>query len=124
VLEGFSRDMPSVFASAALLILTSDYEGAPLVIQESLYQGCPVVALDCTYGPADMIEDGVNGYLVPFADVELMADRIAQILLSPELRQRMSDNAPSSLKKFSQPVVAGMWAKLLLGMMRAREAEA
>ncbi|MBR1579110.1 MAG: CapA family protein [Selenomonadaceae bacterium] len=124
VLEGFSRDMPSVFASAALLILTSDYEGAPLVIQESLYQGCPVVALDCTYGPADMIEDGVNGYLVPFADVELMADRIAQILLSPELRQRMSDNAPSSLKKFSQPAVAGMWAKLLLGMMRAREAEA
>ena len=123
ILEGFCRDIPAQFASAAMSILTSNYEGAPLVIQESLYQGCPMVALDCTYGPSDMIIDGVNGFLVPYPNIEIMADRIVEILLNPELRQRMSENAPGTLKKFSRPVVAAQWAKLFLGLMQEREAD-
>ena len=64
-----------------------------------------------------MIEDGENGYLVSQGDVESMAERIVKILSDPELRQRMSDNAPKTLKKFSQPVIAEQWAKLFCTLM-------
>lgn len=110
--EGFSDNIPAVFASAALSILPSTFEGFPLVVQESLQQGCPVVAFDCNYGPADVIEDGVNGYLVPVDDVDAMADRIIKILTEQGLRDKLSANCAESIKKFSPEVVADKWARL------------
>ena len=116
--KGFSTNMPAVFASAAMSILPSTFEGFPLVIQESLQQGCPVVAFDCNYGPADGIENGVNGYLVPVDDIEAMADRIIKILTEPGLREKLSANCVKSVEKFSPEVVASKWAELFCQLMR------
>jgi len=116
--EGFSENMPVVFASSALSILPSAFEGSPLVIQESLQQDCPVVAFDCTYGPSDSIVNGVNGYLVPVGDAEAMADRIIKILTEPGLRDKLSANCAKSIEKFYPEVVARQWAKLFCNFMR------
>lgn len=115
--EGFSDNMPAVFASAALSILPSTFEGSPLVVQESLRQDCPVVAFDCNYGPADVIEDSVNGYLVPVDDIEAMADRIIKILTEPGLRDKLSANCAKSIERFSPEVVARLWANLFCKLM-------
>ena len=117
-LEGFSENMPKVFASSALSILPSLFEGSPLVIQESLQQNCPVVAFDCNYGPADMIKDGVNGYLVPVDDIDAMASRIIRILAVPKLRDKLSANCARSIEKFSPEIVAGQWAELFCKLMK------
>ncbi|MEX1027520.1 MAG: glycosyltransferase, partial [Candidatus Paceibacterota bacterium] len=53
-----------------------------LVVLESLCHGCPVVAFEVNYGPADMIEDGENGALVPFDNEDLLAQRIIEILVN------------------------------------------
>lgn len=116
--EGFSNNMPAEFASSALSILPSTFEGSPLVVQESLQQGCPVVAFDCTYGPRDSIVNDFNGYLVPVDDVEAMADRIIKILTEPGLREKLSSNCARSIEKYSPEVVATQWAKLFCGFMR------
>ena len=117
-LEGFSENMPKVFASSALSILPSLFEGSPLVIQESLQQNCPVVAFDCNYGPADMIKDGVNGYLVPVDDIDAMASRIIRILAVPKLRDKLSANCARSIQKFSPEIVAGQWVELFCKLMK------
>ena len=116
--EGFCDNMPAVFASSALTILPSIYEGSPLVVQESLSQDCPVVAFNCYYGPDDVIEDDVNGYLVPVDDIEAMADRIIKILTEPGLREKLSANCAKSIEKFSPEVVASKWAELFCQLMR------
>ncbi|MBE8952608.1 MAG: glycosyltransferase [Quinella sp. 1Q7] len=116
--EGFSKNMPAVFASSALSILPSRLEGFALVVQESLQANTPVVAFDCAYGPSDMIQDGVNGFLVPVNDTAAMADRIIRILTERGLRERLSSNCAPCLEKFSAQVVAGKWAELLLQLMR------
>ncbi|MBO4779709.1 MAG: glycosyltransferase [Selenomonadaceae bacterium] len=116
--EGFSKNMPEVFASAALSILPSRLEGFALVVQESLQAGTPVVAFDCSYGPSDMIQDGVNGFLVPVNDTKAMADRIIRILTEAGLRQKLSSNCAQSIEKFSPQEVAGKWAKLFLKLMK------
>lgn len=120
IFEGFVNNIDEAFSTAAVSILTSRYEGAPLVIQESLQNNCPVVAFDCCYGPRDMIEDGVNGYLIPGGDVAAMADRIIKILTESGLREKLSANCAKSIEKFYPEVVAVQWAELFCKLMKQK----
>ena len=52
------------------MLLTSRMEGLPLVLLEAMSVGCIPIAYDMPYGPADIIVDGVNGYLVEAGDIE------------------------------------------------------
>lgn len=121
--EGFSNNMPAEFASSALSILPSTFEGSPLVVQESLQQACPVVAFDCCYGPRDSIVDDFNGYLVPVDDIESMAGRVIRILTEPGLREKLSANCARSIEKYSPDVVADKWAELFINLMQNSKEE-
>ncbi len=55
--------------------MTSSFEGYPLATLESMSRGCPVVSYDIRYGPREQISDGVDGFLVPPGDIELLAQR-------------------------------------------------
>ena len=59
-----------------------------------------MVATDCG-GPRDIIEDGVNGFLVPVGDVDAIISRIQLLLADPALRDRMRQQALESVKRFS-----------------------
>ena len=62
------------------ILLTSLYEGFALVIQESIANGTPVISYDIKYGPRDMIQDGVNGYLVEDGNIDQLAECIHKYL--------------------------------------------
>lgn len=117
VFKGFTDNVAEVFSRAACSICASEAEGFSLAVQESLQSSCPVVSFDCNYGPRDMIEDGVNGYLVAIGDVEAMADRIIKILTEPGLRERLAANCAKSVEKFSPNVIASKWAELFSKLM-------
>ena len=70
--------------------MTSAFEGYPLSTLESMSRGCPVVSYDIKYGPREQITDGVDGFLVPAGDTALLAQRVIELLQSPELVRRMS----------------------------------
>lgn len=65
-----------VLAGAALLVLSSRWEGCPNVILEALSLGVPVVATDCPTGPRELLADGRYGRIVPVADAAAMASAI------------------------------------------------
>lgn len=58
------------------LILTSNYEGFGMVIAEAIARGVPVLSSNCIAGPADMIQDGVNGYLYPVGNDIALVEQI------------------------------------------------
>lgn len=70
---GFKTDVIPYYTKAKATILTSLFEGFPNVLVESITLGTPVIAFDCPSGPREIIQNGVNGYLVKYLDVQSLS---------------------------------------------------
>jgi glycosyltransferase involved in cell wall biosynthesis len=83
-------DNPFAWMSkAALLVLSSAWEGLPGVVIEALACGCPVVSTDCPSGPREILEGGALGPLVPVRDDQALATAILSVLTSPPDRTKL-----------------------------------
>jgi len=86
---GHQDDIPQIWAQAAIAVLPSYYrEGIPRSLLEAAACGRPVVTTDMP-GCREIIEDGVNGYLVIPRDVVSLADALEKLIKDPSLRARM-----------------------------------
>lgn len=79
-LPGFVDNPYAYMAKAAVFVLSSLYEGLPTVLIEAMAGGTPVVSTDCKSGPAEILENGRYGKLVPVGDIKSLADAIATTL--------------------------------------------
>ena len=111
-LAGYTRDPSRVYRRAALSLLTSSFEGYPLVLLETLAHGCPVVSYDVRYGPAEIVADGVDGFLVAPGDVDTLARRVVEVLTDRELRRRLSEAAGVDRPQFSEQTFVERWLRL------------
>lgn len=82
-LVGFVPDPSPYYATADLFVLSSDYEGFALVLVEALHAGLRIVSTDCRDGPAEILEDGRYGRLVPVGDSAALASAIDRELQEP-----------------------------------------
>jgi glycosyltransferase involved in cell wall biosynthesis len=80
VITGFKRNPFRFLKAADVFVLSSFFEGFGNVIVEAMALGIPVVATDCPSGPAEIIQNGVNGLLVPVMDYHRMAEAILNVL--------------------------------------------
>jgi len=93
-----------MFISADIFVLPSYYrfEAQPAVVIEAMAAGLPIVATDWA-GLPEMVQDGVNGFIVPIAHPEAIADRILKLALDPLRRCAMGDRGLELFRsKFSQ----------------------
>ncbi len=96
-LEGTQADVVRYYRRAAIFAFSSSSEGFPNALAEALAFGLPSVAYDCSAGPADLIIDGKNGYLVPLFDDERFARRLRGLMTNDHARARMSVLAAESV---------------------------
>lgn len=112
-LRGYTHSPLEQYASSDLSILTSRYEGFGLVILESLSQGCPVISYDLKYGPKDIIESGVNGFLVEDGNVEYLAREITALLVDRGRLAAMRSRAIGSMSDFDEKSYLKRWLRAL-----------
>lgn len=86
---GFRKDLPDLMAAADLFVLPSVAEAFGLVLAEALYLGTPVVSTTVG-GIPEIVEDGVDGRLVPPANAKALVETIANLLRHPAKRQQMA----------------------------------
>ena len=102
----FAHDrLPAVFAHADLLVLPSLYEELGTVLLEAMQAALPIVASK-TGGIPDVIENGVNGMLVPPGDPEALARAIDCLLADRKLACRLSEGAQERAKDYDWEVLA------------------
>ena len=100
------------YCNSSMLLLTSLFEPFGLVLPEAMSCGLPVVAFDCPYGPADIISDGVDGFLIKNRDVQAFADRVCQLIEDKELRARMGQAAVKSALRYRAGLIMPKWKEL------------
>ena len=105
-------DIFEKYLDSSMLVMSSLYEPFGLVLVEAMSCGLPVIAFDCPYGPADIISDGVDGFLVENRDVDAFADRVCQLIEDKDLRQRMGIAAVSSAQRYRSDVIMPIWKEL------------
>lgn len=111
---GQVSDISKMYAESAILLLCSITEGLPMVLIEAMRNGLPVVSTDCPYGPADVIKDGENGFLVPQEDDIAFVDAVSALIENEMLRKKMGVKALETSVRFSKEVIIHRWKELFL----------
>jgi glycosyltransferase involved in cell wall biosynthesis len=117
-LKGRCNDMAKAYAEHSLMILSSRYEGFVLVLLEASACGLPLVSFDCKHGPAEIIDDGRNGYLVrPVGNIQGLADAICKMISDENLRRKMGEEAERMSAHFSLDKISAQWRMLFDNLM-------
>jgi D-inositol-3-phosphate glycosyltransferase len=98
-------ELPYYYSAADVCIVPSHYESFGLVALEALACGTPVVA-SRVGGLTYIVEDGVNGFLVPTGDSQALAHRISQLLEDCQLRRQMGLYGMEMAREYAWPRIA------------------
>ena len=107
-----TSDVLPFYLNSSIYLMTSRFEGLGIVLIEAQSCGLPIVSLDCDYGPRHIIEDGVNGKLIPYNDDEAMADAICELIENQDLRQEMGNAALKASLRYKPENIMNMWLEL------------
>lgn len=108
VLPGFNSDPAPWYLNADVFVLSSNFEGFANVVAEALACGTPVVSTNCPYGPAEILEYGRYGELVPLGDSAALASGMCRAVGRSWDRQALQCRALA----FSFPRQAKMYLDL------------
>lgn len=120
LLPGRTDAVADQLHDADIFVLPSRYEGFPNALLEAMAAGLPCVACDCDFGPRELIENGVNGLLVPPDDVPRLGDAIAQLARDAVLRDTLAREALRVHDRFARAAVIDRWSQVLERSAHAR----
>jgi glycosyltransferase involved in cell wall biosynthesis len=95
---GTRNDIPQLLAQSDVFVLTSDREGFPNVLLEAMAASLPIIST-----PAgevkDLVREGENGFLVPYEDVQPIADHLIRLSQLPALRSQLGSTGRSMVER-------------------------
>lgn len=113
-LMGYSTNLRGEMAQSSLFVMTSRKEAYGMVLVEAMSCGVPVVSFDSPNGPASIIHQGVDGFLVPNGDIRGLAESITRVIaMGPAGRKALGDAGRRNAAGRTQPVVSARWEALL-----------
>ncbi len=110
---GNVSNIQSFYCNNQILLITSKTEAFPMVAIEAMSYGCVVIAYKNLVGPAELIEDGINGFLVNPNKIEEIAQKIIFLKNNIPVFEAISQNAVNSVKKYKNETIIHEWNKIL-----------
>ncbi|HEX5282869.1 MAG TPA: glycosyltransferase family 4 protein [Bryocella sp.] len=90
-------ELPGFFALANVFVLPSRHEPWGLIVNEAMAAGCAVIVSDEVGAHADLITNGVEGFVFPVRDIDSLASALSRVLSSPQQSQRMGEAAKARI---------------------------
>ena len=112
-IKGLEKNQALIYGDKAIYVMTSRYEGLPLVLLEAQQYNLPIVSFRCPTGPNEIVEDGVNGYLVECYDMDKLSEKLLELMEDEVLRQSFSEHAKDNMDKFDKDKILKQWIELI-----------
>ena len=109
-------DTEEIYLQASLYVMTSRSEGFPLVLLEAMNYGLPIIAYDCPVGPRALIQDGLNGFLIPDDNEAIFVEKLNKLMSDIELRKNMGTNAKQFITNFEMNKVVSEYNSILISI--------
>lgn len=111
---GQVSDVAGAIKESSIFTLTSNEEGMPNALIEAMALGVAVVSTDCPCGgPAELIEDGKNGYLISTKNTDELGYTLDRLMGDEELRTRLGKEAKRSVNKLNPATVNEKWREYI-----------
>ena len=107
-----TEDIAEEFSKSSIYVMSSRYEGFGLVLAEAMSCGLPCISFDCPYGPREIITDGEDGLLAENGNIEVLAQKIEQLMSDEELRKDMGTKAIQNISRFKPETIMAQWINL------------
>ena len=111
-LAGNKTDVYRWISRSSIFVMTSEYEGLSNALVEAMMLGKACITTDYP-GADEVIENGVNGIIIPRGDCEQLAHTIEQLLGNEKEKKRLSDNAKKTSALYKTERVVAEWQKII-----------
>lgn len=119
--KGIQSDIQDKIQKSAVFVLTSRQEGMPNALIEAMALGLACISTDCPCGgPADLIQDGVNGYLIPVDDKDALKNKLKLLIQTEELRRMIGVEAYKIADQLHPDQVNMMWRTYLEAVIKRK----
>lgn len=113
MLQGFVANIDNIIGQSSVYVCSSNYEGISNSLLEAMALGLPVISTDCSNGTRMLIQDGINGLLVPVGDTEAMYRAMKRIIEEPDFAKRLGDEAYKVRERFDIDKIATEWLDVI-----------
>lgn len=100
------------YNKASIFVMTSRSEGFGMVLIEAMSYGVPCIAFDCPHGPSDILNNGVDGFLIKDDDIDEFANKIISLIENQEQRRLMGMLAKTNIRRYDSDTIMPMWVRL------------
>lgn len=106
------------YLDSSVFVLPSRSEGFGMVIIEAMSCGLPVVSFDCPHGPADIITDGKDGFLIPNGNTEMFAEKLKMLLRDKDMRRKFGMASRTTAQRYFADKVVKQWDELFQSVVK------
>jgi glycosyltransferase involved in cell wall biosynthesis len=107
--------LPAFYAATDIYVHPSFADRHPIAVSEAIFMGCPVIISDTcgSHGPDDDVQDGKNGYVYEFGNIDQLAEKIIDLANDPEKRSMQGQYSHEIGARFQENAHRGIIQKLV-----------
>ena len=100
-----TENIATEYGKSSIFVMSSRYEGMPLALIEAMSSGLACVSYNCPNGPADIINDGIDGLLAKNGDIDDLEAKMEKLISNETLRRELGTTAKKNIERYSPKAI-------------------